>query len=309
VRGPSADAATSWIIIRRTPIGLALAPGAKPPADWPTLSDPSLRDQIALDDPRSSPAILALARGRLTTDGWTSGYAELVRLAANARPIGWRSGSALAAVRRGEAELAPVAGPDAPGVALIRPTPTLVEAAAIVKGCRHPETARAFLQALSPAPEQPEEVDAAAEPLLADLLGATLVDAQAELRTAWARLVQEGRLPHWEGWMVQAPPWPPASIATMVQKERARGRDPRPLVETLAEQVAPDPWARAWLLASWDRPQTPIDGALLAELARSAEGRLATEPRFRAWMRAEWTAWARQRYRRVDRQAGEPPPS
>jgi hypothetical protein len=95
----------------------------------------------------------------------------------------------------------------------------------------------------------------------------------------------------------------------MVQKGRSRGRDPRPLVETLAEQVAPDPRARAWLLNSWERPQAPIDGALLAELAGAAEGRLATEPRFRAWLRAEWTAWARQRYRRVERQAGEPPPS
>jgi hypothetical protein len=42
---------------------------------------------------------------------------------------------------------------------------------------------------------------------------------------------------------------------------------------------------------------------LLAEIARACDGRIADEPRLRAWLRAEWTAWARQRYRRVARLA------
>jgi hypothetical protein len=42
-----------------------------------------------------------------------------------------------------------------------------------------------------------------------------------------------------------------------------------------------------------------VDETLLAEMAHAADGRLIHEPRFRSWLRAEWTASARQRYRRV----------
>ena len=50
-------------------------------------------------------------------------------------------------------------------------------------------------------------------------------------------------------------------------------------------------------------------GPCLAELAGAADGRLAREPRFRAWLRGEWTAWTRQLYRRVARLAGGYVPS
>jgi hypothetical protein len=76
-----------------------------------------------------------------------------------------------------------------------------------------------------------------------------------------------------------------------------------PLLETLAAQVAPDADVRAWLLRSWLAPGRPVDGRLLDELASAEGGRLVREPRFRAWLRAEWTAWARQRYRRIARVA------
>ena len=76
------------------------------------------------------------------------------------------------------------------------------------------------------------------------------------------------------------------------------------LVGVLAEQLAPDPDERRWLLASWGRAPRPIDGGLLDELAGAVGGRLAANARLRAWLRGEWTAWARQRYRRVARQAG-----
>ena len=75
------------------------------------------------------------------------------------------------------------------------------------------------------------------------------------------------------------------------------------LIETLAAEVAPEPPARAWLIRSWLAPPRVVDETLLAELTQAAEGRLCREPRFRAWLRAEWTAWARQRYRRVARWA------
>jgi hypothetical protein len=79
------------------------------------------------------------------------------------------------------------------------------------------------------------------------------------------------------------------------------------LVETLAAEVAPQPPARAWLLRSWLSPPRIVDDELLKELARAAQGQLGHEPRFRAWLQEEWTAWARQRYRRVARVADSMP--
>jgi hypothetical protein len=88
--------------------------------------------------------------------------------------------------------------------------------------------------------------------------------------------------------------------------QKRGGEEALTLVEDLAGQIAPDPAVRLALLQSWLRPRRQIDDALLAELSSAAEGRLAREPRFRSWLRAEWTAWARQRYRRVARLASTP---
>ena len=134
--------------------------------------------------------------------------------------------------------------------------------------------------------------------MLADLLGATLVDAQDELWDAWEALERAGHPERAERWMTQAPPWPPASVEIILREDASSA-----LPETLASQLAPDADVRAWLLQSWLRPTRLIDGAWLEELAGGAGGRLVREPRFRAWLRAEWRAWARQRYRRVARLA------
>jgi hypothetical protein len=83
-------------------------------------------------------------------------------------------------------------------------------------------------------------------------------------------------------------------------RERPNGEA---LVETLLEQVAPDPIARDWLRESWSRPKRSIDGEWLREIVEAADGRLVNDPRFRAWLRGEWTAWNRQLYRRVARLA------
>jgi len=136
------------------------------------------------------------------------------------------------------------------------------------------------------------------------LLGATLVDARAELIAARSALESAGWPARSSRWFAEAPPWPPASVAKL--RAEAKG-GPAPLVATLAEQVAPDPEVRAWLLRSWDRPPRPIDGALLDELAGALDGRVGREPRLRSWLRGEWTAWARQRYRRVARSIAAPP--
>ena len=134
------------------------------------------------------------------------------------------------------------------------------------------------------------------------MLGATLVDPRDELGAAWSVLDRTGAIPATRAleWMSEPPPWPPASV----EKLQSRGGDRAlAMVHDLAGQIAPDPELRFWLIQSWLRPPRFIDKSLLVELTSAVNGRLIREPRFRAWLRAEWTAWARQRYRRVARLA------
>ena len=99
------------------------------------------------------------------------------------------------------------------------------------------------------------------------------------------------------------------AVARRAADHAVRGDHAGELLDTLAAQVTPDADLRAWLVRSWFGPQRLIDGRMLDELAGAVGGRLARESRFRAWLRAEWTAWARQRYRRVARLAGEAAPA
>jgi hypothetical protein len=186
---------------------------------------------------------------------------------------------------------------------------SVVEAISRPEGGSNPDLSRRFLAILEsrglvePSPPDPT-IEAMADDLLADLLGAALVDAREELRDADAALRRFGHPARAEAALGERPPWPPASVAKLQASPNGG-----PLLETLLDQVAPDPEARAWLLESWSRPRRAVDGVLLAELAGASEGRLAREPRFRAWLRGEWTAWTRQLYRRVARLAGGYVPS
>jgi hypothetical protein len=269
---------------------------------------------VTFDDPRRDAIALGWAQGELARSGWGAGYARLVGAAGCTRRIGRRPGAALAAVERGEADATP-ATPDA--LAARAETVSFVseagaaqsvEGVAIVANPAGNTVSGLFLQFLtergqaSPPPATARE-DAEAESLLAELLGATLVDAQDELVAAWAALERAGHPARAEMWITQAPPWPPASIQKLNQLDPTGG-----LQQTLAGEIAPEADVRAWLLRSWLSPDRLVDGALLAELARAVDGRLVREPRFRAWLRAEWTAWARQRYRRVARKAAESAP-
>ncbi len=140
--------------------------------------------------------------------------------------------------------------------------------------------------------------------MIADLLGSTLVDAQDELWAASSALDGLADSEKAIEWLSEPPPWPPASVAKYLGREGERAMA---LIETLAALVAPEPPERAWLLRSWLAPARPVDSTLLSELTEAAGGRLCREARFRAWLREEWTAWARQRYRRVARWAGSRP--
>jgi hypothetical protein len=295
-----------WCVTGREPIGLATRSEVRP-------------DTVALDDFRHDPVALEWARGELATDSWAEGYARLVRWAGDARPIGRTPGAAQAAFTRGDGvrRVLWVEGRDRmPSETTVDPAGARgkplawVEGVALVRDGRNPALAQELVRFLagrgeaeSPAPGK-GGLDAADDPealaLLADLLGATLVDAQDELAAAWAKLAAVARPERAGRWMTEAPPWPPASVEKLLKK----GEEGAVLLETLTTQVAPDADVRNWLLRSWLAPARRVDGRLLAELAGAEGGRLVREPRFRMWLRSEWTTWARQRYRRVARLAG-----
>ncbi len=280
-----------------------LAPiGAAEPAPWRPVrrldsgqADARIASAASYADPRDDPATLAEARSVLATAGWAEGYRVLARRAALSRPE----------VGRAPRAASTLAGGASPGS---KPA----EAVALVLDGPRGEEARRFLDVLEARnlvdPPNSGALEAArADGLLADLLGAALVDAHAELRAAEAavrRPARPGAAEAAEAAFGDRPPWPPASVGKL-----QAGSSDGSLVEALAEQVAPDADAKAWLLASWSAPKRPVDGSVLAELAGAVDGRLAREPRFRAWLRAEWAAWHRQLYRRVARVAGGYVPS
>jgi len=277
---------------------------------------------VAFDDFRHDPVALEWARGELAAGSWAEGYARLVKWADDPRRVGRQAGSALAAFERGEAAMVPwvgIAGRSLVhrrGIILVsepKEPAEWVEGVALVRGGRNPALAQEFVrflaergQADSPSPSDavgkgdPDSVDdPGVAALLADLMGSTLVDAQDELWAAWATLAAAGHPERAERWLTEPPPWPPASVDKLLK----RGEEGAALLETLTVEIAPEADVRNWLLRSWLAPPRHVDGRLLAELAGATGGRLAREPRFRAWLRGEWTAWARQRYRRVARLA------
>ena len=156
-------------------------------------------------------------------------------------------------------------------------------------GCRHQGVVtRTRLERFSdfssitaaPFPERATDPDHNLDPevsdLLADLLGATLVDAQDELRAAWSVLDRQGR-PGDSAleWMTEPPPWPPASV----EKLQSRGGDRAlAMVHDLAGQIAPDPELRFWLIQSWLRPRRLIDGSLLNELRTRGRAAWSASP-------------------------------
>jgi hypothetical protein len=285
-----------WFVARRQQIALG-----------PRM--PERLGPVILNDPRVDPPTLIWAADHLRTDSWRDGYAELVQLFSRSiRSPGWQSGSALARATRGNTAQTLLVVPAAGSAAKGDHDPSVTcwsEGAAILRGNRHQAQARAFLRFLAdrhgaePGGESPD-LDPDLSDLLADLIGATMVDAQDELLLAARRVARadDAALARAWAWLTEPPPWPPASI----KKLQSRGGDAAlALVQDLAGQIATDVELRLWLVQSWLLPPRPIDRAMLTKLARAASGRLVHEPRFRSWLRGEWTAWARQRYRRVAR--------
>jgi hypothetical protein len=289
-----------WVVVRRARIRLTGPSSGPATPRSPTPDDPG---NITFDDPRDDPISLAWARSLLADGHFREGYARLVRAAGHPRRIGRLSGSARAAVDRGEAGLAPSLVTES--LADVATGPDLwLEGAAIPRNARNRYHAGRFLQFLVGTGRarvgHGSESSIGSDDLLAELLGATLVDAQDELWSAWSALKAAGNPENALRWMTEPPPWPPASVAKMIADRGDRGME---MMETLAGELAAEPAVRAWLIRSWLSPGRLVDEKMLGELTLAAEGRLLREPGFRDWLRAEWTVWARQRYRRVARLA------
>jgi len=256
--------------------------------------------------PRGGSISRAWAIDQLDHGHWREGYAALVREAGSRPRISLPDGRAADALLRGAGETT--------RTGLEAPFPSRrIECAAIPRTARNQDAARGFLRFLTEtqraviargAAEIEAGVDPDAKSMVADLLGATLVDAQDELWAAWASLKRAGYPEPAVRWLTEPPPWPPASVARYLRRDGETGMS---LIQTLAAELAPEPAARAWLLRSWLAPPRTVDDKLLGELAHAEQGLLGHEPRFRAWLREEWTAWSRQRYRRVARRIATDP--
>jgi hypothetical protein len=230
----------------------------------------------------NDPGFFRAARSTLQVEGWPKGYETLVRSMASFSP---ETSSAIS--RSSES----------------------IEGLGLIQGGRNLERALRLIrileeQGIATRPTENARTQAMADAILADLLASSLVDASHELREAGRALVRFNHPAKAESSIGERPPWPPASVTKLLE-----GPNGEVLVDTLLEQIAPESAAREWLKTSWSNPRRPIDGSLLLEIAGAADGQLANEPRFRAWLKGEWTAWSRQLYRRVARVAGGYVPS
>ena len=105
-------------------------------------------------------------------------------------------------------------------------------------------TARAFLEFLDQrggasgesSDQAKPSLSADVEALACDLLGATLVDAQDELRKAIEEVDEAGSPPGAAPLLTPLPPWPPASVEKLLRKG---GEESATLIETLTAQLAP----------------------------------------------------------------------
>lgn len=291
-------------------LGLAVQPRAfqeralPPPSAEDSLDSPLFNGLVGLGDPRIDPAAFGFASNRLrNAANWADGYAALVRLASHSAPIGRGRDAPRAQLARGDVAVIPAArsatATITDGITFQPLEGQSIEGLAVVSGSRHSAAAQRLLKVLATegriSPVEPARIRE--DGLLADLLGATLVEARNELvqaREALAAMPENERRAKLARDLAEPPPWPPASVRKLGEFE---------LVEALAAQIAPELDSRYWLLQSWEAPPQPIDGAMLTSLAHAVGGKLAASTRFRAWLNAEWIAWTRQRYRRVAREA------
>ena len=142
---------------------------------------------VGRGDPRTDSITLEWARSELAPGRWREGYARLIDVAGHSPRIGRRGGCDSDARTKGD----PTPGNDLPSR----------DGVGIPAGSREPELARSFVRFLletrqaelaSNPGADGDSADADFDSLVADLLGATLVDAQDELWGAWEVLERAG---------------------------------------------------------------------------------------------------------------------
>jgi hypothetical protein len=311
-----------WRAARRAVVGVAardvdVAAGGG--VGWEELGEERWGDRLVMADPGRDATARAAALDVLGAGAWAEGYASLVRAAGQARAVAETASAALARAVDSAGVAALVGLPAALAAGLefwpLRDQPVAIEGVAVLRSARDPARARAFVEAVAarvpsdsphgPGARTPRAIpdDPRFETLVGDLLGAVLREAHPELRQA-SRVLRRPDLAERPGRakaerdLVEPPPWPPASIDMLRRRPDGDG-----LIAALARQMVPAAGDRVALVRLLEPGNRRIDAAVLQELAAAAEGRLVAEPRVRAWLRAEWATWARQRYRRAARLA------
>ena len=259
------------VVIGR-PVPVATSPASA------TLGGPIGRP-LPTGDPRLDPRSRSLIREQLAAGPWMAAYRRLILLAAGAEPgtIGEEPAGLPASIERPELAV------DVSGVRRGR-----------ARSCGPSGRSSGTRPVDGTGPTGGLSI------LEAELIGATAVDAGPELRRAWAARRDRGDPAVEAALIAEPPPWPPASILGLRD-----GDEGEALLETLAGALVHDEEARAWLLTSWRSPTRPIDrpGAPRG-WRRPGAVDLLREPLFLAWLRAEWTAWARQHF--AESPAGPP---
>jgi hypothetical protein len=158
--------------------------------------------------------------------------------------------------------------------------------------------ARAWLDRLDPLPLDPDLQDAAQlEPWMIELAAATIAEPQADRQAVLARLAELP--PRAQALLVEPPPWPPASLVRWRRRMDDGDAQVNAWFQNLARELAPIHSERAALSQSWLDPPRPIGPDRIRELIAPPAPDFLQNPRVRAWLHAEWSAWARQRYRRI----------
>ncbi|GIW89020.1 MAG: hypothetical protein KatS3mg108_3344 [Isosphaeraceae bacterium] len=314
---PQPEPRSDWIILGGPPapdserftyqVGLWIDPlRDTPAATWPSMAEVAAPDQLALDDPTVARGP-ALALAEFLGQGWSSqNYLTVLRAFAYARrPVaGLLAGPGR--LLRGEVAATLGVRPDwlDPDERFL-PLQSGLRGAEAVRIERDSPAARALRLNLrfnpTATPESSDPSLAAPQALrvrrLAGLIRAACVEPHAELRAAFVALdhAQTHRpraAQRAQSWLAQPPPWPPASVTAL----RLR-RDGDRLVDDLISHLVPTAVERRALAQEWLREPRPLDAALLDAI------HWTDRPFFAAWLRAEWTAWCRQRYRRARRLA------
>jgi hypothetical protein len=301
-------------VARRASVALIAstdAPAPPPPGTlgWSALGAASWHGRFVIANPRHDPFTLAAVQSHLRAKPFGDAYADLVHAFGRARGIARTPRAALSSAARTNTHF--LIGPDSMGAAFglgvhrfSATAPVFDEGLAFPAGSRFAGIAGRLRDTLGATTIPPVSApDALHLSLLAEFLGATLVTSHAELCHAIAALdaAEARRRPaarRAAAWLGEPPPWPPASV--LLLRSRPGGRE---LLEQLASQVAPDASTQGAFLELMSPPAALISDETLARVAKAAEGRLAASSRFRAWLSAEWTAWAGQRYRRCARLA------